>query len=242
MIRRPHWAGELLVVGCLLFVYDLVAGQARVRAGAADAHGRALLGLEHLGLEKATDLWLAGTSWLQAPASYYYDLAHIWVTMVVLVAAWVLRPAIYRSARRALVGINLVGLAVFFVYPVTPPRLLPGSGFVDIVANSHTWGAWEAGGKVAERANELASMPSLHAAWAVWVALTLGAITVSRWRLLGWLHVALTTVVVVVTGNHYLLDVVAGAAVTVLCWRATRGVVRREVVPLPAVHEPALVD
>lgn len=230
------------MVGCLLFVYDLVAAQARVRAGSADAHGRALLGAEHLGLEKAADLWLAGIGWLRAPASYYYDLAHIWVTIAVLVAAWLLRPAVYRSARRALIGINLVGLAVFFAYPVTPPRLLPGSGFVDIVADSHTWGAWEAGGKVAERANELASMPSLHIAWAVWVALTLGAMAGSRWRRLGWLHVALTTVVVIVTGNHYLLDVVAGVAVTALCWQATRGVVRPEVMPERAVQEPALVD
>jgi len=234
--------GELLVVGCLLFVYDLVAAQARVRAGSADAHGRWLLQAEHLGLEKAADLWLAGIGWLQAPASYYYDLAHIWVTMAVLLAAWVLRPAVYRPARRALVGINLVGLAVFFAYPVTPPRLLPGAGFVDIVAGSHTWGAWESGGTVAERANELASMPSLHVAWAVWVALTLGAMTTSRWRALGWLHVGLTSVIVVITGNHYLLDVVAGAAVPALCWRAARGVVRPEVVPEPAVPEPALVD
>ena len=232
------------MVGCLLFVYDLVSAQARLRSGAADAHGRSLLRIENLGLEKAGDHWLAGVGWLQAPSAYYYDIAHICVTIGVLVSAWWLRPAVYRPARRALVGINLLGLAVFFAYPVTPPRLLPGSGFVDIVAGSHTWGAWESGGRVAERANELASMPSLHAAWAVWVAVTLVAMTAGRgWaRGLGWLHVGITTVVVIITGNHYLLDVVAGAAVAVLCWRATRGAVPRERVPEVVDREDALVD
>ena len=137
--------------------------------------------------------------------------------------AYIVQPGPYRRARRALVGINLIGLATFFAYPVTPPRLLPGSGFVDIVAGSHTWGAWESGGRVAERANELASMPSLHAAWAVWVALTITSVSARKsLRAAGWLHVLLTTVVVVATGNHYLLDVVAGAAVAIGSWAVVR--------------------
>lgn len=242
MRQRPHWAGELLVVVGLLVVYDLVAAQARVRSDVADAHGRALLSWEHGGLERSADRWLASVRWLHAPAAYYYDVAHIVVTMAVLVGAYLLAPGAYRAARRALVGINLVGLAVFFAYPVTPPRLLPGAGFVDIVAGSHTWGAWESGGTVAQHANELASLPSLHAAWACWVALTLTAMTASRWRALGWAHVALTTVVVVATGNHYLLDVVAGAAVALACDRAARIVVRRDVAEPERWREPALVD
>jgi hypothetical protein len=216
---RPHWAGELLVVACLLFVYDLVAGLAKLRTDAALDHGRDLLALSPWGLERAADLWLAGIAWLHDPAAYYYDLAHIDVTMVVLVACFVLRAPVYRRARTALVLVNLIGLAVFLAYPVAPPRLLPGAGFVDIVAESGTWGAWEAGGGVAERANEFASMPSLHAAWAVWVALTVLTMTRRRWlRALGWGHVAMTSVIVVVTGNHYVIDIFAGALVVAVAW------------------------
>ena len=230
----------------LLFVYDLVSAQARVRSGAADAHGRWLLRVEHLSHlspERTADHWLAGVRWLQAPAAYYYDVAHICVTMAVLVAAFAVRPSAYRRARRALVGINLMGLATFFAYPVTPPRLLPGSGIVDIVALSHTWFSWESSAKVAARANELASMPSLHAGWAVWVALTVTSMTVHRgWRVAAWTHVALTSVVVVVTGNHYLLDIAAGAVVALGSWQAVRGAVRPPVaVELPE-RECALVD
>lgn len=239
MTRRPHWAGELLVVASLLFVYDYVSGLAKVQADAAYAHGRDLLALSPWGLEKAADLWLAGTSWLYDPAAYYYNLAHINVTMAVLVGCFLWRAGAYRRARRALVVVNLVGLAVFLLYPVAPPRLLPGAGFVDIVAASHTWGSWETGGGVAERANAFASMPSLHIAWAVWVALTVMSMTSRRpLRALGWAHVAMTAVVVVVTGNHYVIDIAAGAASAAFAWAlAPLLVVRRGPVMVPALAD-----
>jgi membrane-associated phospholipid phosphatase len=124
-------------------------------------------------------------------------------------------------ARNALVLVNVVALAVFWTYPVAPPRLLPDGGFTDIVAASGTWGAWDRGGAIADRANELGSMPSLHLAWAAWVALVLWRLTTRTWvRALGCVHVALTSVVVVLTGNHYLVDLPAGVALALGCWLA----------------------
>ena len=232
MNRRPRLAGELLVVIGLLVVYDWVASQSRATPAAAYSHGRAMLGLTPGGLELRADHWLAGVGWLQDPASYYYDLAHINVTMVALLVCWWWRPEVYRQARNALVLVNVTGLLVFFLYPVAPPRLLPGSGFVDIVAESGTWGA---GNGAVQHPNEYGSMPSLHTAWAVWVALTVVAMTASsRWRALGWLHVVLTMFFVVVTGNHYLIDLVAGAAVAVAAWIGSQRVPRLS----PALVEP----
>lgn len=242
MLRRPHWAGELVVVVLLLVVYDWVSALASTRAVAAVAHGRSILQVERLGLERAADHWLAGIGWLQAPASYYYDLAHLAVTMAVLVGCWGYRVPGYRRARNALLTINLVGLAVFLLYPVAPPRLLPGGGFYDIVANSGTWGAWEAGGGVSDRANELASMPSLHASWAVWVALTVATMTTRRrWRALAWGHVAMTFVVVVVTGNHYVLDLAAGALTCGVAWLLSPQLVVRRRPPASSPAETELV-
>ena len=221
---------------CLLFVYDSVAGLAKVRAEVAFEHGRDLLALSPWGLEKAANGWLAGVSWLYDSSAYYYDLAHIDVTVGVLLLCYWLRGQVYRRARTALVVINLMGLMVFLLYPVAPPRLVPDGGFVDIVADSGTWGSWEAAGGVAERANQFGAMPSLHAAWAVWVALTVTAMTERRLvRSLGWAHVAMTAVVVIVTGNHYVIDLVAGAAVAALAWRlAPYLVLRRSPVTSPA--------
>jgi hypothetical protein len=57
-------------------------------------------------------------------------------------------------------------------------------------------------------------MPSLHTGWAVWVAVV-GCVLVRRWwaRLLISLYPLVTVAVIVTTGNHYVLDAVAGAAV-----------------------------
>ena len=224
MRRRPRLVGELLVVLGLLVVYDLVAAQSKASPLTAYAHGRTMLGLTPWPLELRADHWLARTGWLQDPASYYYDLAHIDVTMAVLVACYWWRPQVYRSARNALVLVNVVGLVVFFLYPVAPPRLLPGGGFVDVVAESGTWGA---GNGAVQHPNEYGSMPSLHTAWAVWVALTVAAMTVRlRWRVAGWAHLVLTVFFVIVTGNHYLVDVVAGVAAMTVAWLVSQRVPR----------------
>jgi hypothetical protein len=68
--------------------------------------------------------------------------------------------------------------------------------------------------------NELAAFPSLHAGWALWVALVVRRTTTRPWaRGLGWLHAGITAIVVVGTGNHWILDVCAGwALVIVAMW------------------------
>ena len=40
-------------------------------------------------------------------------------------------------------------------------------GFTDVVAATHAFGSWHTGA-LASHANQLAAMPSLHIAWAVW--------------------------------------------------------------------------
>ena len=229
-----------MVLG-LVFVYDLVAGLAKVRSDSAFSHGRDLLALTPHHLELTADRWLARVHWLQDPAAYYYDLAHIDVTLGVLLLCYALAPATYRVARNALVLINLVALAVFWAYPAAPPRLLPGAGFTDIVADSGTWGAWEAGGAVADRANEFGSMPSLHLAWATWVALTVWRMTSKPvFRALGVAHVVVTSLVVIFTGNHYVVDLVAGTALALVAgWVVTR---RRAAAPTPTATSQPLAS
>ena len=98
---------------------------------------------------------------------------------------------------------------------MAPPRMLPG--FVDTLASTASLGWWGSDASaprgLGDLTNQLAAMPSLHVGWAVWVP---GSSTGGsrRWvRLLGVAYPVGTTLVVVSTANHYLLDAVAGAAV-----------------------------
>ena len=200
----------------LLVIYDQIAAQASTRATQAISNGRDLLALSPDGLERSANHWLAGIGWLRDPSALYYDLAHINVTTVALIACFVWRGDVYRRARTALVVINLLGLAVFLLYPVAPPRLLPGADFIDIVGLS---GTWQSGDAAVQHSNAYGSLPSLHAAWAIWVGLTVLSMTTKPWlRGLAWLHVALTFVVVVITGNHYVIDIAAGALTVGVAW------------------------
>ncbi len=215
-VRRPRLLGELAVVALLLWAYDLVRGHTAVGQAAAVRHGAKLLDIErwlHINLELSVNGWLAPRPLLSAMASYWYQFAHLSVTLAVLVWCWHRRVASYRQVRNALVLINSTGLVVFLLYPAAPPRLLPGAGFVDVTAR--------AGGSITP--DQFGAFPSLHLGWAVWTALVahrLVRCTTLRWLWLG--YPVVTAVVVIATGNHYLLDVLAGALAALLALRATQ--------------------
>jgi hypothetical protein len=198
-------------VAWLAWLYDLVSGLAPLRQGLALAHGRSLLSVERslrLAPERALNRWLAGHHTLGVVLSYYYDNAHFIVTFALLGWLWWRRPDVYRPLRNALVAINLIGLAVFWRYPVAPPRML--GGFTDVIASSHALGSWHTGSLAAD-ADQLAAMPSLHLAWAAWCAVALWRVSRGRWvRGMAALYPLLTALVVLCTANHYLLDVLAG--------------------------------
>ena len=55
-------------------------------------------------------------------------------------------------------------------------------------------------------------MPSVHVGWAILVAIAVIGTARTRWRWLILLYPALTTLVVVVTANHYWADGIVAAA------------------------------
>ena len=77
--------------------------------------------------------------------SDYYDNAHFIVTLGLLGWLWVRRADIYRPLRNVLVLTNVIAFAVFWLYPVAPPRMLRADGFSDVVASTHAFGSWHTG-------------------------------------------------------------------------------------------------
>ena len=215
-IRRPRLIGELFVVLVLLKFYDLVRGHAEVRQAAALTHGRQLLDAErwlHVDLEHAVNIWFTQHNPLSLAASYWYQFAHITVTLCVLVWVWWKRPESYRRARNALVLTNVFGLAAFLLYPAAPPRFLPGLGFVDAVAKAGF--GTSHGGPVT--ADLYGAFPSLHLAWATWTSIVCFRLVRKPLLRKLWLgYPLITATVVIATGNHYLLDAVAGWSLALL--------------------------
>jgi len=208
---RSRWWVEVGVIVWLCWVYDAITNLAPLRLHAALSHAEGVLSLEralHLDPELALNRWLAGHHTLGLILADYYDNAHFIVTLGLLGWLWYRLPDIYRPLRNTLVATNVLGFLVFWLYPVAPPRML--SGYRDVVSLTHAFGGWHTGA-LASAANQLAAMPSLHMAWAAWCALALWRISARRWvRVVAVLYPCMTTLAVLATGNHFLLDIPAG--------------------------------
>ena len=196
----------------LAWVYDFTTNLAPLRVHAALAHARSVLHLEQsLGIdpERSLDHWLAGHHTLGLVVSDYYDNAHFIVTFGLLGWLWWARADIYRPLRNILLLTNVLAFVVFWRFPVAPPRML--GGFTDVVAASGAIGSWHGHSGLASHANELAALPSLHIAWASWCTLAVWQATRRVWaRVLATVYPFVTTFAVISTGNHFVLDVLAG--------------------------------
>ncbi|MCW2493726.1 MAG: putative superfamily protein, partial [Frankiales bacterium] len=164
----------------------------------------------HLDLERPLNSWLAGHQLIRVISNYEYAFTYIISAFLLLGWLYLRQPVLYRWARSSFVVLNLIGIACFALYPLAPPRLMPEMGFIDTVARGHTWGSWGSG--FVDHANEVAAMPSLHFAWALWVSVVLALISGTlRTQLVSGAHVLVTLFVILATANHYLFDALGGA-------------------------------
>jgi PAP2 superfamily len=103
------------------------------------------------------------------------------------------------------------GLVWYALQPVAPPRLA-GIGFTDTVSR-HTFFDLDSE-LVRAFYNPVAAMPSLHVGVAPIVGWALWRLTPWVWsRAIGIAYPVLVTVAVIVTGNHFVLDVAGGLLV-----------------------------
>lgn len=151
-------------------------------------------------------------------ANWYYVGAHFPVTIAFLLGLFVFARRHYTRARNAMAAATALGLGIHIFYPLAPPRLVSGIGMVD---TGNVFGPSPYRGAVRGAANQFAAMPSLHVGWAVLVAIVLWQVLPRRWRWVGVLHAVLTTVVVVVTANHYWIDGVVGTVLVLVALRLT---------------------
>lgn len=214
-VRRPTWWTQVLLAVGVAWGYDEIrALHGDVRASAI-AHGLDVLHFDRaLHLDWATPLnaWLTRHDAIADVLAGYYFVMHLGMTSLTLVVLWV-HGRRYRWHRDALLVMSLVGLVVYWLYPVAPPRLLPG--FHDTVRQVLP----SAYDLETARANLYAAFPSLHIAWAVWVGIALWSVSRRAWvRAVAISHPTLTTLTVLATGNHYVADITSGVVVAAVAY------------------------
>ena len=158
---------------------------------------------------------------LVTTANAYYAYVHFPLTALFLVWLFMRSRQHYLQIRTVLILMTGASLAIHTAFPLAPPRMFDGLGFVDTGA-AYGPAVYHAAPQADSVANQFAAMPSLHFGWAVVVAI--GVIRVSRSprRWLWVLHPFITLVVIVGTANHYWLDAAVAGALLVVADHAVR--------------------
>jgi hypothetical protein len=219
-----YWWVEVLAVLGFYFVYSAIRNANEGGMLNAFNNAKRIITLEHhLGIfhEETLQRWALHVKPLIIASNYFYGSLHFVVTIGV--GIWLFRRFSddYPRFRNTLAITTAVALIGFIMFPLMPPRLLPASyGFVDTLEQYPTLWSFNSGA-ASKISNQYAAMPSVHVAWAIWCTLALVPRLSSR---VGkWLAISypiITVVVIVLTGNHFVIDAAGGFAILAIGWVA----------------------
>ena len=212
---------EVALWALLYPLYLLTREGAEGSQAAALRHAREIVAAERsLGI--AIEHWLqqiaTASPLTRAAFDAYYEWAFYPLLVVVVLWLALTRRELYCHTRRALVVALAVAAVFFLLFPAAPPRMLPGLGIHDTVGmHDHDVGSFHG-----ISYNPYAAMPSLHVGWSLIAAAGVFRAVRNPWvRAAAIVHPLAMTVTTIATGNHYLLDCVAGAAIGLVALAAT---------------------
>ena len=228
--RRP-WqdlAPQVALIATAFIAYFMVRGLTKGAEDLAVTHALDLLTFEKsLGVD-----WESGAQQLIVDKPTWtklFNTIYVWGYWPPLIGAlayfWARDRREFTVLRDVLFISGAVGLVVFAVYPVAPPRFL--EGFTDTIADSRR-GMFLA--QPPGFVNKFAALPSFHVGWLALAGAVAYRHLAARWRLLAFAPMLAMSAAVVFTANHYLVDIVIGVTFSL----AALALARR-------VHQPTAV-
>jgi membrane-associated phospholipid phosphatase len=213
--RRRFWLAQALIVTGAIVVYFGVRTLTEGSPSTANRNAGWIIDVEQwmgIYVEPTMQSYVVDRDWLSTVANWVYIWGHWPVIVAVLVWLAVRVPDRFVLYRNAMLISGLIGIVIFATFPVAPPRLLD-LGLIDTVTEqSHAYRVLQPPSLV----NQYAAMPSFHAGWDLIMGIALVREGRRQWvRVVGYLLPLAMALSVVVTANHYLLDVVVGAAIVV---------------------------
>ena len=189
--------------------------------------------------ERLQDAW-CGNPCTYASEPRWYDVyftsiyaTHFVAGLSIAVVLWARGRDEWMKWMRRFIGLNLSGLVIYIAYPMAPPWLASDAGYLGHVARLTSRGWRDIGLSRVDVilngvGNPVAAMPSLHAGTAVLIA-TYGIWRLrSSYRFLLLLYPLSMCLALTYYGEHYVVDLLAGAAlalaVLVVCdwWESRR--------------------
>jgi membrane-associated phospholipid phosphatase len=151
-------------------------------------------------------------------AAWSLHLTHFFATFVALAVIWVFARELFSRYAAMVCVLALTGFATYVLYPAAPPWMAAQHGDLG-KSNRIVAAVWHglpisSGGAVFEHgkgyANDVAAIPSLHAAFALLLSLYLWRLVPRVWRPLLALYPVAMSWALVYTGEHYVVDCLLG--------------------------------
>ena len=224
--RERRHAGVVREIGVAAVAALTYFGVRNLTAGAADqalSNAERLAELEerfHVAWEGSLQDALLGHGALLTLFNWIYIWGHWPVILTAAIVLYRLRPERYVLLRNAMFLSGAIGFLFFALLPVAPPRLVDPSLVDTVTLHSEAYRALQPPGLT----NQYAAFPSLHFGWNLLVGVAVwGATRNTALRLLSIMGPAAMGAAVVLTANHFVLDLAGGAAVVLLAlWVARR--------------------
>jgi membrane-associated phospholipid phosphatase len=203
-------AREVVLIASAMLAYFGIRNITVGSAPRAMENARAVFDIEkslHLAWESAAQGTVIAHERLVDAANWVYIWGHWPVILTTAVILYLYRRHDYMLMRNAIFVSGALGFLLFGLLPVAPPRLLD-MGLVDTVTEqSHAYRALQPPGLT----NQFAAFPSLHFGWNVLVGIALySAFENTAVRAFAVCLPVLMGAAVVVTANHFVIDVIAG--------------------------------
>jgi hypothetical protein len=214
-----HFGLQFAIWFGFLGAYQLARGYADRDPARAFTNGLKIIAWEQTHANRLLEVGLqqfaASSRVLEAAVAWTYWNSEFTVIGLALLWVYLRRHDAFIRFRNTILLTNALGLIGYVLVPTAPPRMFPTFGFADTLGS--IGGMNHGSGLVQLAANPYAAMPSLHAADALIVGVTLAVVCRHKLAKLAWvLWPAWVWFSVMATGNHFWLDVVAGVAVALL--------------------------
>jgi membrane-associated phospholipid phosphatase len=214
---RDFWRQLAIWFGFLL-AYQVVRGIADRNPTRAFENGLWVIdveqhatGLVELSLQRV----ISSSEFLTAAVSWTYWNSEFTVVGLTLLWVYLRRNEHFYRFRNWILLANAIGLVGYVIAPTAPPRMFQALGFKDTLFE---FGSLNHGSGLVELAsNPYAAMPSLHAADAFIVGVSMALIVKRRSAKALWIAwPAWVSFSVMATANHFWLDIAAGILVAII--------------------------
>jgi|tagenome__1003787_1003787.scaffolds.fasta_scaffold20988573_3 hypothetical protein len=220
------WAPVSILIVAYVLAFQLVSGLTFRVWYWPQIHADELLGAGTLPTYRLQDWFGAGDNHALAVVSAIVYMSHFMVPPLIGFYFWWNRRGVgFKEYMYSLIVVNLLATALWVLTPTAPPWLAGREGLIAPPVDVLRMGLNDMG--LHQLTQQLhagtyliaAAVPSIHASWPL-----LGTLAARKHRLSRWLraailvHLSAVWFVIVYSGEHYVVDILAGVAFSLAAW------------------------